>query len=159
MEVFLLVTTLLLTSMAVGVILCFSLSVNKALSRLKDRDYLQTMRFINRFIENGVFLTAFLGPVILLPLVTALYAGPVGTLRWWLFVKATILFIVGTFGVTMMKNVPMNRWLDRVQLDESSEKELGDVRKRYETPWNRFHTIRTVLGVLAVAILTWAVLA
>lgn len=157
-ELLLLIATMTLTALTVGVFFGYATSVNWALHKLNDIGYLSAMQYINRVIENPLFLSAFMLPVVLLPLVTFFYGGPMDSLRFWLFVIASLLYIFGTFGVTMVGNVPMNLWLDKVLLEKASKEELTSTRARYEAPWNRLHAIRTILGVAALVALAWGML-
>lgn len=156
-EIFLVVATILLTSLTTGLFFGYAVSVNWALRRLDDEQYVHTMQIINQVIKNPWFLTAFMAPVLLMPLITFLYGGPAGGMKFWLFTGAAIAYIFGTFGITMAGNVPLNERLDKLPRS-SSPGELSAARTWYEQPWNTLHAIRTVLGVVAVVLLSWGAL-
>jgi uncharacterized membrane protein len=157
MEIGVLVVTVLLTTLSTGVYYCFSTSINWSLHRLKDRDYLRTMQYINQVIQNPLFLLPFMLPVVLLPFVTFAYGGEMASLKFILLAIASLFYIFGMFGITMAGNVPLNVRLDHVDL-KSADAELKEVREWYEKPWNRLHTLRTLTGVVSVICLTWAIL-
>ncbi len=157
-ELLLLVVTILLTSLSAGVFFGYAVSVNWALHLLTDREYVKTMQNINKVIENPLFLSAFMLPLILLPVVTFMYGGDMSSAKFMLFAGATILYVIGMFGVTMVGNIPLNEQIKKFNLGDASEQETESMRKRYEMPWNRFHTLRTWAGILSVILLTWAAL-
>jgi uncharacterized membrane protein len=156
-EILLLVLTILLTSLTTGLFFDYAVAVNWGLNKLKDEEYVHAMQSINRVIQNPLFFTAFFMPVLLLPLVTFLYGGPVGSARFLLFIGATVAYIFGTFGTTMAKNVPLNNQLDTVP-DSASSKEISQARTQFEHPWNRLNAVRTVTGMVAVILLSWGAL-
>jgi uncharacterized membrane protein len=61
-----------------------------------------------------------------------------------------LLYIVGTFLVTMMINVPMNNALDAVLPSSSEGRELWS---RYLTNWTTWNHVRTISSLLATALL------
>lgn len=133
-----------------GLFFAYSFSVNPGLNKLSDVGYLSAMQSINRAILNPVFLCTFLGTGILLPVSTGLqYGTPV---RFWLLLAASVLYIIGTLGVTMGGNVPLNEALDAFSIETASPDALSVQRRQFEGPWNRLHAIRTAASVLAFAL-------
>ena len=105
------------------------------------------MQKINRAILNPWFFLIFMGSPVLLGISTIQhYASGSG---FWLLLSATIVYVVGTFGVTAAGNVPLNDMLDALDLSTLGEQEMRSFRKKYEGRWNRFHLIRTVFSVIA----------
>lgn len=143
----LLIITGVLTALLAGVFFAFSVAVNGGLHRLKDEAYVQAMQHINVVIENPLFLLTFIGPVVLLPLMTWLTWAD-GTMRPLLLAGASLLYVVGTFGITMARNVPLNR---RLALANAG-KEAAKARAEFENPWNRLHAARTVASVFATVL-------
>src|SRR5687767_787996 len=95
------------TALIAGLFYGYSCSVNGALGRLPDAGYLAAMQSINRVILNPLFFMSFMGALILLPLSTWLhYTNPV-SLRFYFLLGATLAYGIGTFGVTMIGNVPL----------------------------------------------------
>lgn len=156
MEIVLLVITLLLTSLLAGVFFAFSVAVNGGLARLEDRQYLLAMKHINKVILNPLFMVTFMGPVVLLPLVMFLYGG-IGTLSFWLYGIATVAYI-GTFLITAAGNVPLNDRLEKFSVDDADRTQIASMRATYEGPWNRLHTVRTVLAIMSVTVFAFAML-
>jgi uncharacterized membrane protein len=146
-----------LTSLTAGVFFAFVCAVNLGLGRLGDLGYLTAMQSINEKIQNPAFGLIFMGPVLLLPVTTVLHAGdgwPFG-----LLLAASVLYILGTFGITAGGNVPLNNRLASVDLGKLPAARLTEIRGWFEAPWQRLHVLRTWCAILAViAIYTAAAL-
>lgn len=132
-----------------GLIFAYACSVNPGLGRLPDAGYLTAMQSINRAILNPVFLSVFMGAVILLPIGTyRVYTSP-ASLSFYLLLAASILYIVGVFGVTMAGNVPLNDKLDAFNLSAATPEALARMRADFEGPWNAWNMVRTIAAILA----------
>src|SRR5688572_6151997 len=86
-----------------GLFFGFAVAVNRGLHRLKDSEYVPAMQSINRAILNPIFLFTFVAPVLLLPLAIFLYRNA-RTVPLVLLIGASILYIFGTFGITIAGN-------------------------------------------------------
>ncbi len=141
----------LLTGLTAGLCFTWSNAVTPGIGQLDDLSFLRAFQSMNRSILNPVFFIVFLGP-------TLLHLGNVYLHRnsgnhFWLFVVAAILFIVGVVLVTVLKNVPLNEVLDKANLITLSEGELRQLRQQFETPWNRWHLVRTLSSFLSFGLL------
>lgn len=152
-ETIFLITTATMLAMVSGLFFGYSVSVTGALGQLKDIEYARAMQRINRVIKkNPFFMVIFSGLVILLPLVTFMYGSNMGSTSFNLLLGASILYIVGQFGVTIFGSEPLNNRLDALPIDSASSQELAEVRNWHMTPWNRLNLVRTYSGVLATAL-------
>jgi uncharacterized membrane protein len=116
------------------------------------------MQSINRAIQNPVFFAAFFGaPILLLLSVFLHYTQPLPA-QFWFLLAATIIYLTGTFGVTVSGNVPLNNTLDRFDLQKSSEAEIAVQRNHFEARWNNLNTIRAVSSTLALILIVIACL-
>src|SRR5262245_39627509 len=111
------------------------------------------MQSINILVLNPLFLGVFVG--------TAMACGALGAgslLRWqspgsaWLL-AGSVLYLLGTFGVTMAFNVPLNNSLARV---DASKPEAVQAWRSYVTAWTRWNHVRTIAALAAAAALTLA---
>lgn len=146
------------TALMAGLFYAYSCSVNPGLSRLSDAAYLGAMQAINRAILNPLFFIGFLGTALLLPLSTWVNYGQPLSPRFWLLLGATLVYLTGVFGVTMLGNVPLNEGLDSFNIEIASSTELAVQRATFELPWNQFNTIRTVSSIVAVLLIIAACL-
>jgi uncharacterized membrane protein len=95
-----------LTALLAGLFFGYSVSVNGGLHRLNDSEYVRAMQSINLVIQNPPFFVCFIGPVILLPLAAFLHRD--ANLQFALLLTASVLYIAGSFGLTIAGNVPLN---------------------------------------------------
>lgn len=152
------IATALTTALISGLFYAWSCSVIPGLARVSDSTYLEAMQQMNRAILNPVFFLSFMGTVLLLPLCTYLQYGPVLSVRFWLLLVASIIYLGGTFGVTMFGNVPLNNMLDAFQLSGATSVELSAMRAKFEHPWIYLHTIRTIANVITLILVVMACL-
>ena len=147
-----LVAALVSTALASGTFYGWQVSVIPGTRRVDDHAYVKTMQHINlRIINPGFLMPSLVTPVLLGA--AALLAYRTGnTRRSASLAAAAVLYVVGMLGVTAGRNVPRNNSLAAVDLDAVSASELAAARLAYERPWNRWHAVRTLAGVVAFAI-------
>ena len=153
-------TTLLITAtttaLMAGLFFAWSCSVTIGIARLPDAEYIAAMQAMNRAIQNPVFLLCFLGTGVLLPLSTYLHYHQPLSVRFWLLLAATALYLIGVLGVTFVGNIPLNEALDKFQLQSASVQEIATQRVKFEEPWNSLTTVRTVTSILAIVLVIMA---
>jgi uncharacterized membrane protein len=86
----------------------------------------------------------------LLPLATWLQYGQPVSLRFYLLLAATLVYGIGTFGITIGGNVPLNNALEAFNIQAASADEISRFRVLFEKPWNKLHNIRTVANAIAL---------
>lgn len=144
------------TALIAGLFYSYSCSVNWGLGRLNDAGYLSAMQSINREILNPLFYMSFMGTLFLLPISTWLQYSHPASIRFYLLLAATLVYTVGTFGVTVVGNVPLNNALDAINIPASSPEALRQHRELFEMPWNKLHSIRTVANAIALILVLLA---
>ncbi|MCE3552599.1 DUF1772 domain-containing protein [Pseudonocardia sp. RS11V-5] len=130
------------TALLGGLFLAFSVAVMPGLHRRPAAKAAGAMQAINRAIVNPVFGTLFVGTG-MVAVVTAVLAALAGS---WLVVAGAALAVLGAHVVTVAVNIPLNAALDRSAAD-------AEAWERFERPWNRAHTVRTLLTVAAAVLL------
>jgi uncharacterized membrane protein len=151
-----LVITATLTALMAGLFYAWSCSVMLGFARLRDREFVAAMQATNRAIQNPVFFAAFLGAPVFLPISTFLNYGQAP--RFALLLAATLIYLTGTFGVTIFGNVPLNNALDRFDSESATEQETARQRANFERRWNALNTIRTASSMLALILVIVACL-
>ncbi len=141
---------ILLTGLSAGLFYAWMVSVIPGTRKVVDTTYLETMQSINRAILNPAFYLIFFGSVLLLAIATIQQFN--FGITFWLLLGATLTYLLGTFGVTVFGNVPLNDALDVLQLEELSKHKITEFRQSYERDWNRLHLIRTVFSVISFAL-------
>lgn len=133
-----------------GVFFAFSTFVMKALGNLPADQGIRAMQSINVTVVKSAFLAVFL----LTAAVCAIIAVH-GITHWHdhgckLRVAGAVCYLLGTFLVTMVCNVPLNNALANLQADAE---ESADVWKNYQETWNRWNHVRTVTSLAAMLLL------
>jgi uncharacterized membrane protein len=141
------------TALMAGLFYAFSVSINLAFRHLPDTQYILAMQEINKAIVNPVFLLAFLGSPLFLTLAALAYRKQPRSPKFgWIF-AALVVFIIGSFGVTIVGNIPLNNQLEGFSLEGSSVKQAKVMRGAFAESWNNWHTIRTVCSVCSLVLL------
>ncbi len=148
-RVIVLYSTNLITGLSAGLFYAWAVSVIPGTLKISDQAYLETMQSINRAILNPAFYLIFFGSLVLIFFSAFQYYQIGATTRFRLLLAAALCYAIGTFGVTVFGNVPLNESLDALQLGEFSLEEMASTRDGYEGKWNRFHYLRTVFSVLS----------
>lgn len=146
----------LTATVVAGTLLAFSVTTLPKLSRMQDREYIETMQAINRDIQTPWFIGSFMGAALLLPLAIFLYRKSGSNAKFRLLCAATLLYVIGTVGITSSINVPLNEQLATVSIDVAAPQDLAVARDVYEHKWNFWHSVRTAASVAAVAALVGA---
>jgi uncharacterized membrane protein len=136
-----------------GFFFAFSVCVMKALARLTPAEGIAAMQSINLVVINRLFLVVFLGTAVacVLEMLSTLVRWPDPGAVYVLVGGA--LYLVGSFLVTMVLNVPKNNALAAV--DPTS----ADGAHRwadYVTSWTAWNHVRTAAALAAAASLSIA---
>jgi uncharacterized membrane protein len=136
-----------------GVFFAFSTFVMNALARLQPTPGIAAMQSINITVINPLFMTAFLGTgaACILLAVSSLFKWHQPGAAYLLV--GSLLYLVGTVGVTIVFNVPLNDALAKVEPDST----LGvSLWTSYLDNWTFWNHIRTAAALAAAASLTIA---
>ena len=143
--------TILLNALSTGFFFAWSVSVILGTKKVGDLTYLQTMQSINKEILNPVFFIVFFGSLLTLILTT--YQHFNNKTVFGLVLASTIVYLIGTFGITAFGNVPLNNELEALSISKLNSIELRDFRSYYESSWNHFHGIRTISSIVSFILL------
>ena len=127
-----------------GVFLAFSSFVMQALARRPAAEGIAVMQAINVTVINPVFLGIFLGSAVLsvgLIAATLFNATPSAAI-----ISGSLLYLIGTFGVTIAGNVPHNTRLARM---DAASPVAAAYWLDYVRLWQRWNHLRTVMATLA----------
>ena len=134
------------SALSAGIFYAFSTFVMRALAQQPVASGIATMQTINITVINPWFMAAFFGPAIAcVPLiVVALRHWHTPGAPYWLL--GSLLYLLGTIGVTIAANVPLNDALAAVLPDSSEGTELWG---QYLTDWTVWNHVRTLAALLA----------
>ena len=140
----------LLTSLGSGLIAgafyIFSVAIMRALERVPNGA--AAMQSINIVIINPMFLGVFMGTALL-----CVVLAIASVVRWnqpgsgWLIAGA-LLYLIGSIGVTMALNVPMNNALAAADVTSPEGQKIW---ADYLTNWTFWNHVRTVASLAASA--------
>ncbi|MEO0688140.1 MAG: anthrone oxygenase family protein [Cyanobacteria bacterium J06649_11] len=148
---YLMLVTAIGTGVSGGIFYAFSTFVMKALGQQPPTGGIATMQSINITVINPLFMLVFLGTGVACILITIFllfnWHQP-GTIYWLL---GSLLYLIGTIGVTVAFNIPLN---DALAVVAPNSTEGITLWKRFLTDWTFWNHVRTAAAILASALLT-----
>lgn len=139
-----------------GVFLAFSDFIMRSLAQTSGIGGVEAMQEINREVFRWVFMTLFIGmaPV---SLFIALCGGLwVSELSGILMIAAGLVYFIGCFCVTVLRNVPMNNAL--ADMDRGLETTMDYWKETYLPHWTYWNSIRTLACAVSALLLLNALL-
>ncbi len=136
-----------------GAFFAFSTFVMRALARLPPGQGIAAMQSINLTVINPLFMGALFGTA------SASVFLAVTALRSWhepgavYLLAGSLLYVLGTVGVTTVFNVPLNNALAAVGPDSA---EGANLWRHYVARWTAWNHVRTAAALAAAAALTSA---
>jgi uncharacterized membrane protein len=129
-----------------GIFYGFSSFIMSALKRLPQTQGAAAMKMINVTVINPVFLLVFLGTALVCLLLAggAFFDWNRPAAKWLL--AASLLYLLGCFGVTLLGNVPLNNQLAAVT--PAQETALWAYYLKIWTRWNHVRTFASILSSL-----------
>jgi len=139
-------------ALSAGIYFAFSSFVMKALAQLPPPQGIAAMQAINITVINPLFMGVFMGTA-----VVCVWLAIATLLKWHspsavYVLLGCLLYLVGTFGVTIIGNVPLN---DALAAVKPNTPEAADVWTRYLTQWTLWNHGRTVAALIATAAFAW----
>ena len=142
------------SGLVAGIFYAFSSFVMAALGRLPAAHGAAAMNSINVTVITPSFMALFIGTTLL-----GLLLGG-GSLFWWnhpaakLVLAASLLYVIGCFGVTMAFNVPLNN-----RLAAGDATQAAAFWPRYLEAWTTWNHVRTAAPLLSAILFAAALLA
>jgi uncharacterized membrane protein len=131
-----------------GVFYAFSTFVMRALAKRPAVEGMAAMQAINVVVINPLFLGVFLGTALVNLVAVAGAVMNWGDQGATYVVAGAALYVIGTFGVTMVCNVPLNNRLAAIAPTDVC---AGDVWSDYLRGWTMWNHVRTIAATLALA--------
>lgn len=135
------------SALVAGIFYAFSSFVMPALGRLSDERGGEAMNSINVTVYTPSFMILFMGTALLSAVLAVWSLFTIGSLGSQLVLAASLLYVVGCFGVTMRFNVPLNRQLTEIVAGSGSVSWRLWLRE-----WTTWNTVRTIGAGLASAL-------
>jgi uncharacterized membrane protein len=144
------IVALLGSALIGGIFFAFSSFIMKALARLPTSEGMAAMQSINVVVLNPVFLAVFMGTTVISLLVLIVAISGWGMPAAPYFMLGALLYIVGTFIVTGVGNVPLNNQLASIAATDPA---ASDIWKHYLKRWTQLNTLRTFCAMAAAIVL------
>ncbi len=150
-----LILATILCSLVSGFLFAFAVVVMPGIRSLNDREFIRAFQVMDRVIQNNqpIFMLVWVGSVVVLIISVVLGIGQLDGGGRLLIIFATIVYLLGVQLPTITINIPLNNKLQTLDVDTINEIEQKVARENFETRWNRWNSIRTVLSSLASALL------
>ena len=139
------------SALTAGIFFAFSTFVMQALGQQPEASGIATMQAINITVINPWFMATFFGPGIacLILTVVALRQWQQPGAIYWL--AGSLLYLIGTIGVTIAGNIPLN---DALAVAVPNSADGATLWAQYLTHWTWWNHVRTAAALLAAALFT-----
>jgi uncharacterized membrane protein len=131
-----------------GLFFAFSAFVMTALGRLAPPEGIAAMQSINVAVINPVFFTAFFGTAALCFILTFAALVKSSGAPTLPLIAGSLLYLLGTIGVTIVCNVPLNNRLAAVAPESAAG---ASVWQHYLKVWTMWNHVRTIAALAAAA--------
>jgi uncharacterized membrane protein len=143
--------TAIASGISAGIFFAFSTFVMKALAQQPPAQGIAVMQSINITVINPWFMMAFFGPAVacIVLTVSLLFQWHQPGAVYWLV--GSLLYLIGTIGVTIACNIPLN---DALAIITPESAEGTTLWAQFLTDWTFWNHIRTVAALLAAVLFT-----
>ena len=140
----------LLCSLVTGFILTYAIVVMPGLSKLDDKEFIKAFQVTDGIIQNNqpIFILIWIGSIISVVSTIIISIFTLGLLEGWKIIFVSLVYLIGVQAITIIIHLPLNRRIQKLDINSTSSQSLNEERKNFETKWNYFNNIRTVIAFL-----------
>ena len=144
---FLIVSTLL-CALVTGFIFTYAVVVMPGFAKLDDRDFIRAFQVTDGVIQNNqpLFMLAWVGSIVSVVATMILGFIELHGIERWTVITIDFIYLIGVQGITIRIHLPLNNRLQRLEIDEMDPESLSKERNKFETRWNYFNNIRTLIA-------------
>jgi uncharacterized membrane protein len=144
---FLLVSTLL-CALVTGFIFTYAVVVMPGFAKLDDREFIHAFQVTDGVIQNNqpLFMLAWVGSIVSVVATMILGFIELHGIERWTVIAIGFVYLMGVQGITILIHLPLNNRLQRLEIDEMDPESLSKERNKFETRWNYFNNIRTLIA-------------
>ena len=146
--------SILLCALAAGFILTYAIIVMPGLSKLDDKEFIKAFQVTDGIIQNNqpIFILIWVGSIIsvLGTIITSILS--LGIVEAWLIIFAGVIYLLGVQVITISIHLPLNKHIQKIDINLTNSQTLSEVRKNFETKWNYFNNIRTGIALFFILI-------
>ena len=149
---FLLLTTFA-SALSAGLFYTYHWTAMPGLNAIEPMAAINAMKSINVVILNPVFAFSFFGTLLFGAVTALLYFWSVRSAAFCVW-AGFLLYAVGTFGVTIMFNVPLN---NQLAASTPTAATSATIWREFYDPWMYWNLIRTLAAIAAFILFLAAV--
>ena len=140
----------LLCSLVTGFILTYAIVVMPGLSKLDDKEFIKAFQVTDGIIQNNqpIFILIWVGSIISVVSTIIISIFTLGILEAWKIIFVSLVYLIGVQAITIIIHLPLNRRIQKIDINSTNLQLLNEERKNFETKWNYFNNIRTVIAFL-----------
>ena len=140
----------LLCSLVTGFILTYAIVVMPGLSKLDDKEFIKAFQVTDGIIQNNqpIFILIWVGSIISVVSTIIFSIFTLGLLEGWKIIFVSLVYLIGVQAITIIIHLPLNRRIQKIDINSTNLQSLNEERKNFETKWNYFNNIRTVIAFL-----------
>ena len=140
----------LLCSLVTGFILTYAIVVMPGLSKLDDKEFIKAFQVTDGIIQNNqpIFILIWVGSIISVLITIIISIFTLGILEGWKIIFVSLVYLIGVQAITIIIHLPLNRLIQKIDINSTNLQSLNEERKNFETKWNYFNNIRTVIAFL-----------
>ena len=140
----------LLCSLVTGFILTYAIVVMPGLSKLDDKEFIKAFQVTDGIIQNNqpIFILIWVGSIISVLITIIISIFTLGLLEGWKIIFVSLVYLIGVQAITIIIHLPLNRRIQNIDINSTNLQSLNEERKNFETKWNYFNNIRTVIAFL-----------
>ena len=140
----------LLCSLVTGFILTYAIVVMPGLSKLDDKEFIKAFQVTDGIIQNNqpIFILIWVGSIISVVSTIIISIFTLGILEGWKIILVSLVYLIGVQAITIIIHLPLNRRIQNIDINSTNLQSLNEERKNFETKWNYFNNIRTVIAFL-----------
>ena len=144
---FLIVSTLL-CALVTGFIFTYAVVVMPGFAKLDDRDFIRAFQVTDGVIQNNqpLFMLAWVGSIVSVVATMILGFIELHGIERWTVIAIGFVYLLGVQRITIRVHLPLNNRLQRLEIDEMDSETLSKERNKFETRWNYFNNIRTLIA-------------
>ena len=150
-----LIFSILTCSLVTGFIFTYAVVVMPGLSKLNDKEFIRAFQVTDGIIQNNqpLFMLTWVGSIIAILSSIIISIVFVGISETWLIILVGVVYLLGVQGITISIHIPLNNHLQQVNIDELNAERLSEERIKFESKWNSFNIIRTIIAFSVSVIL------
>ena len=146
--------SILLCALGTGFTLTYAIVIMPGLSNLDDKEFIKAFQVTDGIIQNNqpIFILIWVGSImsVLGTIITSILS--LGILDAWIIIFAGVVYLLVVQGITISIHLPLNKSIQNIDINSSNSETLSKMRKRFETKWNYFNNVRTVVAFFVVLI-------